>query len=183
MSELITMRGAENFIGFQQFLKFLEDNSDLKNSTVVEIGSYTGESTIMFAQKVKSVIAIDPFMNDYDPNDDTCHAADLPTTVYQKFLERTAPYQNITHIQKTSDDAVADLAGQQFDIVYIDGIHTYDQVKKDIENYRGLVKPGGFLCGHDYGDHGHIAGVYKAVNEMLGKPDITFQDLSWVVKL
>lgn len=183
MSELIIMRDGDILIGFQDFLKFLEKFSDLKNSTVVEIGSYTGESTVMFAEKAKLVIAIDPFMNDYDLNDGTCHAADLPTTVYQKFLERTAPYKNITHIKKTSDDAVAELSGALFDIIYIDGVHTYEQVKKDIENYRGLVKPGGFLCGHDYGDIGHIAGVYKAVNELLGKPDVVFKDLSWVVKL
>jgi predicted O-methyltransferase YrrM len=182
MSQIAAMRVGNYLIGFQDFLNFLEEFSDLKNSTVVEIGSYAGESTIMFAQRVKSVIAIDPFVNDYDLNDGTCFAADLPTTVYQRFLENISPYNNITHIQKTSDDAVADLAGQQFDVVYIDGVHTYEQVKKDIENYRGLVKPGGFLCGHDYGNVGHIAGVYRAVNEAFGKPDVTFIDMTWVIR-
>jgi predicted O-methyltransferase YrrM len=176
------MRENENLIGFQDFLKFLEKFSNLKDSTVVEIGSYAGESTVMFAEKVKHVISIDPFMNDYDINDGSCHAADLTTTVYQKFLENITPYQNITHIRKTSDDAFVDIK-EQVDIVYIDGIHTYEQVKKDIENYRGLIKPGGFLCGHDYSNFGHVAGVYKAVNELLGKPDVIFKDLSWLIKL
>lgn len=183
MSHTVVMRGGNYLTGFQDFLDYLEKSSDLKNHTVVEIGSYLGESTILFAQRVKSVIAIDPFMNDYDPNDATCYDQDLPTVVYQGFLKNINSYNNITHIKKTSDDAVADLAGQQFDVIYIDGVHTYDQVKKDIENYRGLVKPGGFLCGHDYNNVGHTAGVYRAVNEAFGEPDATFIDTTWVMKL
>lgn len=38
-----------------------------------------------------------------------------------------------------------------FDWVYIDGNHTYPMVLKDLEFYLPLVKPGGFLCGDDYG--------------------------------
>jgi predicted O-methyltransferase YrrM len=179
MSELIIMRDADHLIGFQEFLKFLEDNYDLKNSTVVEIGSYTGESTIMFAQKVKKVIAIDPFTNDFE--DISYYDADLSSIVYPKFQENIAPYSNIEHIRKTSDDAIHDLIGQQFDLIYIDGVHTYNQVKKDIKNYCGLIKSGGFLCGHDYNDY--WVGVRDAVNESFGKPDITFRDSSWAIKL
>ncbi len=176
------MRDNFNLIGFNDFLRFLDKFSDLKNSTIVEIGSYTGESTIMFANKAKLVISIDPFMNGYDSNDGASYLADLPTVVYQKYLENTAPYNNIQHIKKTSDDAVIDIK-EPVDLVYIDGVHTYEQVKKDIENYRGLVKPGGFLCGHDYVNIGHLAGVYQAVNEIFDTPDITFCDYTWVVKL
>lgn len=38
-----------------------------------------------------------------------------------------------------------------FDWVYIDGDHSYNAVKKDLEFYYPLVKKGGYLCGDDYG--------------------------------
>ena len=47
-----------------------------------------GESTIIFAQHFKKVIAIYPFVNYYDPND-ICVKwyADFEDSVYNKFLE------------------------------------------------------------------------------------------------
>ena len=183
MGNIINMRAGGYLTGFQDFIKHLKATENLSEFIVVEIGSYTGQSTVMFADEVKVVIAIDPFMNDYDDNDVTCHSADIPTEVYSKFLENIAPYKNISHIRMTSDDAIKTLANLKVDLVYIDGIHTYDQVKKDIENYKPIIKPGGLICGHDYYNEGHVAGVYKAVNEAFGKPDLTFIDNSWIVKL
>lgn len=37
------------------------------------------------------------------------------------------------------------------DLVFIDGDHTYTQVKADIQSWLPHIKPGGILCGHDYG--------------------------------
>jgi predicted O-methyltransferase YrrM len=183
MSNIIEMRLEENLRGFNDFLKYIGEITDIKNLTVVEIGSYVGDSTVMFAKKVKHVISIDPFVNNYDVNDETCYRADIPTTVYDEFKKNISPFDNIKHIRKTSDDAINDLLNDKFDLIYIDGVHTYEQVKKDIENYSKILKPNGLLCGHDYANKGHIAGVYRAVNEMIGKPDIVFEDLTWLKKL
>ena len=38
---------------------------------MIEIGSFIGESTIIFARNFKHVSAIDPFMDNYDPEDMT----------------------------------------------------------------------------------------------------------------
>lgn len=181
MENIIDMRVGYLLDGFRMFIDHLKLTEDLSNFTVVEIGSYVGQSTTMFADEVKQVISVDPFMNDYDDNDGACHAADIPTVVYQKFLDNTSSYKNIAHIRKTSDDAINDLLGQQVDLIYIDGIHTYEQVKKDIENYRKILKPGGLMCGHDYTDYWKT--VVAAVDETLGKPDLIFIDGSWIIKL
>lgn len=37
------------------------------------------------------------------------------------------------------------------DLVFIDGDHTYAQVKKDIQMWLPHIVEGGILCGHDYG--------------------------------
>ena len=179
--EIITMRAGNYITGFYDFIGYLKLTKNVSEMNIVEIGAYVGQSTVIFAENVNKVISIDPFVNDYDPNDGTCHAADLPTIVYQEFQKNITPYSNIEHIRKTSDDAIHDLQGQQFDLIYIDGVHTYDQVKKDIENYRKILKPGGLMCGHDYDPYWQ--GVMDAINEAFGKPDLKFADSTWVVQL
>ena len=181
MGNILNMRADNFLVGFQDFISHLKDTQNLSEFIIVEIGSYTGQSTMMFADEAKLVISVDPYMNDYDDKDDACHAADIPTEVYQKFLENTASYKNISHIKMTSDDAIKVLGNLKVDLVYIDGVHTYEQVKKDIKNYRNIIKPGGLLCGHDYCPA--FQGVMDAIDEALGKPNLTFVDNTWLVQL
>jgi len=55
--------------------------------------------------------------------------------------------------------------GPCFDLVFIDGEHSYEQVRADIQASRRLLKPGGLLSGHDF----WMDGVFRAVTE-------TFED-------
>ena len=85
-------------------------------------------------------------------------------------------YRIIPHdsTSKEALEAVADMKGQM-DIVYIDGGHTYEVVKQDLQNYIPLVKPGGFLVIDDcnnkvdmpFGYFRGIESVSKAVDELL----------------
>jgi predicted O-methyltransferase YrrM len=147
---------------------------------MIEIGSFVGESTVLFAQSFKKVIAIDPFEADYDPQDPTSYLFEFDN-VYQTYLDRITVYSNIETIVDTSDNAVKELVGKEFDFIYIDGLHTYEGVKNDIKNFLPLVKKGGVIGGHDYTNRiPHLVGVYEAVNEMFGQPDKVFGDNSWI---
>jgi predicted O-methyltransferase YrrM len=61
-----------------------------------------------------------------------------------------------------------------FDFVYIDGLHDYDNVKRDINMSVNKVKIGGIVAGHDfnsvyYPDYPHVArAVIEAVQAGLG---------------
>jgi predicted O-methyltransferase YrrM len=171
------MRDATSTEGLLDLIKELGDNSD---KTMIEIGSFVGESTIMFAQSFKKVIAIDPFMEGYDEKDPTSYLFEFDN-VYQTYLDRTTIYPNIQTIIETSDNAVKELDGETYDFIYLDGLHTYEGVKTDIQNYLPLVKKGGIIGGHDYTNQiSHLVGVYQAVNEMFGQPDKVFKDNSWI---
>jgi hypothetical protein len=68
-------------------------------------------------------------------------------------LERTQPYESRRFVYHMDSDQAAEEFCDQFgeaDFVFIDGWHSYEGVKQDIEAWYSLVKHGGYLCGHDY---------------------------------
>ena len=167
------VNGLNSLIG--EASKHLGNLADIK---MVEVGSYLGESTMIFANHFKSVLAIDPFINDYDPNDPTCNHADL-NIVYEQFSNNISGFKNITHHRLTSDDFFESHDCSDVSFFYIDGVHTYAQTKNDILNclkYQGKGKI--IISGHDYSHS--WSGVMDAVNETLGSPDMCFEDTSWI---
>ncbi len=71
-------------------------------------------------------------------------------------------------------------AGTFVDFVWIDGHHTEEQVRRDIQNYRALVEPGGLIGGHDYGTNE----VQQVVDEEFADCEIHLgDDTTWWVFL
>jgi len=172
----VIMRDLRQTEGLQDLIKELGDVSD---KTMIEIGSFIGESTIMFAEHFKQVIAIDPFLPNYDPKDPTSNFNF--EDAFQEFKNTIEEQKEKISIYKMKSDDAVNLLKDKYDFVYIDGLHTYDGVKEDIKNYLPLVKEGGVIGGHDYGTQAeHLLGVTKAVDEMFGKPDKVFKDNSWI---
>lgn len=130
----------------------------------LEIGTHKGESTSLVASsgQVKNIVTID--VKDYEKID-----------LFDEFY-------NIEFMLGSSDDLVNEFEDESFDMIYIDGDHTYDQVCKDIDNYLPKVKNGGFIGGHDYHPDAW-PDVVRAVNERFEHPTMTFQDCSWVKRI
>ena len=57
-----------------------------------------------------------------------------------------------------------DIKGE-FDAVFIDGNHSYEYVKKDLENYWSKVKPGGIVALHDVNFEGDRYGSPRVLRE------------------
>ena len=170
------MRDQTSSEGLRDLIKELGNTKEMR---MIEIGSFIGESTIIFAEHFKEVIAIDPFQANYHKEDPTSRFNF--DEVYDEYMRRTSPFPNIKTLRLTSDDAVKELNSETYDFIYVDGIHTYEQVKIDIDNYLPLVKEGGIIGGHDYGPH--WPGVNKAVDEKFGQPDKRYKDTSWIKQL
>lgn len=70
-----------------------------------------------------------------------------------------------------------------FDLVFIDADHFYEPLKQDIENWLPLIRKGGMLSGHDYGNR-RFPDCTKAVDECFGKDNITLYDCYvWAKKI
>lgn len=177
---VLKMRYFEHRIGLIELIQYINNFTPTNEMTVVEIGTYAGEGTEIFANSFKHVITIDPHKSGYDDDYDSASSSNFEKVV-EEFMERKSKHNNITYINKKSDDAINDLINESVDFVYIDGWHVYEQVKKDIENYKQIIKVGGFIGGHDY--HSGWEGVINAINETIGNVDKTFIDTSWIKKL
>jgi hypothetical protein len=67
---------------------------------------------------------------------------------------------------------------KSFDFVFIDGNHSYNAVLADINAWLPKIKPGGWICGHDY----HREPVMKAVNEIFDCVELD-EDNTWFIKV
>ena len=145
--------------GLLEFAKWLG-----KDTSVVEIGSYAGESTVIFAEHTKHVTAIDSWW--------------IGERVKELFIDATRTYNNIEVIQGNSTDVVHNFPDESLDCVYIDADHEYPNVLADIRAWAPKVRKGGIISGHDYAVS--WPGVVRAVQEVLGTPDRVYEDSTWM---
>jgi len=174
------MRATPLEVGLRQFCQYIKQNvGPIKN--LVEIGSYMGESAAIFAEEFPNtnIICVDPWLGNFDDTD-FC-SSDNFTEVEKQFDLRAVRYPNITKFKGFSTDVEIEC-----DVVYIDGCHKYECVKEDILHWAPLAKK--VISGHDYylddnflKMNPHVAGVKKAVDELLGKPNQLFNDGSWII--
>ena len=163
-----------------QSLKPLLDSLPLQDSTMVEIGVYTGEATEIFQQsgKFTTIHAVDPWVDGYNDSEvmSIRHNMDV---VEELFDERVSGYNEVKKLKMTSMEAVKLFKDGSLDFVYVDGTHAYKAVKEDILSWMPKIKPAGILAGHDYGIY---SGVNKAVDEIFGTSVEHFPDASWMVR-
>ena len=112
----------------------------------------------------------------------------IPEQSYQETISRLTSFKERSIIIKSY--SIPEIANKfqdnSIDLIYIDGDHYYDEVKKDLLLWYPKVKKGGIFSGHDYS---LSWGVKKAVDELFknvtvipeGHPDDGNQP-SWVIK-
>jgi len=147
---------------------------------MAEIGSYAGESAEIFMSsgKVKNLVCIDPWKNGYDDNDSASSKYPMEE-VEASFDLRTKPFPSIVKMKMTSEEAARDFGDKYFNLIYIDGKHTFDSVFEDIEIWKPKLMPGGFIAGHDYNNEE----VKRAIWGSIGEPDLICTQNSWIKKI
>jgi precorrin-6B methylase 2 len=130
----------------------------LEMDSIVEIGSWKGKSTSALLSACKgTVTAIDHFKGS---DGEEAHKEARVKDIFLGFMDNVGKFKNLRVLRMSSDDAVDKV--EKVDMIFIDGAHTYEQVKKDIKNY--LPKARKLICGHDY-----VTSVKQAVDEVLGE--------------
>lgn len=153
-----------------------------KYRKMLEIGSWKGESTKIFASSgvFDKIVCVDPFEGTEEANK---LFLETWNTVKEGFKENTKMFKDkIELVQGYSYEVAGTFLDNDFDFMYIDGSHKYEDVVQDINLYWNKLKPGGYIAGHDYFDDNGHPGVKKAIYDLWGRgPDWTFDDGSWLI--
>jgi predicted O-methyltransferase YrrM len=125
----------------------------------LEIGSYLGASSCRLAAALSMhgghLYCVDTWANETMPEG-------VRDTLAEFMRNTRGVAAAITTIRKRSGELTDADVPPPFDLVFIDGDHSYDAVKGDVEKVRGWLKEGGTLAFHD-------AVFFEAVSRVVGE--------------
>ena len=133
------------------------------NFLILEIGSFMGSSLLTMAEglyrnnKKGKIIAVEPF-DDFFKNilvdiDEEGRKVENDKIIAEFYKTISLIKENfdidIIHIKGYSFEVMQLLKDKSFDLIYIDGDHSYNSVKQDILLSKKLIKEEGIICGDD----------------------------------
>lgn len=150
-----------------------------KCGSYVEIGIFTGEFSKILNEILSpsKLVLLDLFSgsgysgDQHGNNIITCNLEDT----YNNLIEYSKSYPYILPLKGDSSLKLNEFDDNTFDMIYIDGDHSYEGCRRDLEAAFKKIKYGGWIMGHDYEMNMKKAntvwefGVKKAVDEFCLK--------------
>jgi predicted O-methyltransferase YrrM len=141
--------------------------SEFKPRVLVELGTHNGFSYFCFCQAIQSAnlscstYAIDTWLGDE-------HAGFYSEETFQKVrLHNSQYYSNFsTLIRSTFHKALEGFTNSTIDLLHIDGLHTYEAVKEDFENWLPKMTDIGLVMFHDINVRERNFGVFRLWEEL-----------------
>ena len=152
---------------YEGFYRYIADKLP-NHAWIAELGVANGRGVILMASlmakldKPCTIWAVDNFSYGADNQ-----RADFETNVSNS--------GEITIQTMDMDTLVASCRCQdeQFDFVFIDSSHLYENTKAEIRLWLDKIKPGAVLAGHDYSDNDQVK---KAVDELIPPEALCFSE-------
>lgn len=133
----------------------------------VELGTDRGESYFAFCQSAAenetgtSCVAIDTWRGD-------SHAGGYDETTFDEVSRHNrqhyAAFSRL--LRSTFDDALSSFADGSIDLLHIDGWHTEEAVRHDLQSWLPKLRAGGILLMHDVEVRARDFGVWKVWKEL-----------------
>ena len=158
---------VEGWLTTKEGLFLYELTKKVGSGCIVEIGSWLGKSTCWIAQaleemdKKNNFYAIDPHVGSIE------HKGFIKAvggTTYELFIQNLHKHHlenKVTPIRKMSYDALS-YVKEPISLIFIDGSHEYEDVKKDFDQWFPKVKIGGIIAFHD----NNWTGVKKVLDKL-----------------
>jgi len=155
-----------------------------ENSNILEIGCFLGSVTCTIKEACKSsnLYCVDVwsdevhnrYMQGYDRK-----------TINKDITSNSIEWQkNTNHLENVymyKNNSMYVEFDTKFDFIFIDGDHTYNNVRAELIKYSKYLTPNGYIAGHDYG----IAPCTKAITEFATNNNLavwTMDDSIWYYK-
>ncbi len=148
------------------------------DGSIVEVGSWMGDSAAWFASKVPSgtVYCVDTWRGPIDVGEN--HS--ILSNLYQQFLSNIANRgltERILPVRMKSVEAAMCL-DVQADMVFLDADHSAVGCYEDILLWAPKVKPGGLLCGDDMNMH-TVEDAVTMASRTLGRQVLRGEHFWW----
>ncbi len=147
-----------------------------KHERIVEVGSFLGRSTRAMADNTSGwVLAFDDW---YGPRDIDMDCRDRIYEVFRKNMNGLVESHKVYILQGDHGNTSIIPIGIHPDMVFIDGAHDYESVKRDLLIWKAKLEPDGLLCGHD----AQFASVQQALNEVVpGWKTVLYTDVGTTI--
>ena len=148
----------------------------LRPRRYVELGTHAGASFFAACQHIRSngaygeAVAIDLWRGDD-------HAGRYAEDVFEKFhftLKQRFPDTG-RFIRSDFSEAASSFEDGSIDLLHIDGLHTYEAVKKDYETWRPKLTSDGVIIFHDTNEYQTDFGVWQFFEEVRHQAPAFFQ--------
>lgn len=152
---------------YMRLVAALEEKRLHRSLDILEIGSFRGHSAVLWSE-FGNVTCVDDWERP------------LHFGIFKRNV-RLAKTDRIQWIQGRSVDVLPTLSARSFDLIYVDGDHSYEGCRGDLLESLRLLRPGGIVCGDDLEFQAHelqgfnptsyakwSSGVTAAVAEWFG---------------
>jgi predicted O-methyltransferase YrrM len=130
------------------------------SSTMVEVGSFRGATTLALASETRrSIFAVDPYIG--------YGGAEVDRAA---FLRRVGHLPHVKHLRLTSGEAARTWSHGNVGFVFIDALHDYVNTSYDIKVWGEKLMAGGLMALHDT-DNPRFPGTRKAAFAALKTMD------------
>ncbi len=145
----------------------------IRPKMVVELGVYNGLSFFTFCQAMMEN-DIDGVAYGIDCWEGDAHTDAYDDSIYQDVSAHAREhYRGITYLLKMFfNEALQHFDDESIDLLHIDGLHTYEAVQEDFNNWYPKVRPGGIVLFHDVMARIKDFGAWKYFEELeAGHPE------------
>lgn len=154
-------------------------------STIVEIGSWLGQSMSYLAQNLMAkgwsgrLVSVDTFKGE---DNQVAHKAVIEAhkgdirPQFEQNLRDCGVHHMVEIVQSDSAAAAEQFQDGECSFVFIDAAHDYLSVQRDVLAWVPKMKPGGLMAGHDY----PCPDVHRAVCECFAGTGYTVAGSCWV---
>ncbi|MFZ4464343.1 MAG: class I SAM-dependent methyltransferase [Bacteroidales bacterium] len=142
----------------------------IKPRVFVELGTHFGNSYFAFCQAISEIkinckaYAVDQWTGDEQAGNYGDEVFEYVDRIHSNHFAEFSVL-----LKMTFDEALANFSDQSIDLLHIDGLHSYESVKHDFENWLPKMSDQGVIVLHDTNVHEKGFGVWKLMEEIRGK--------------
>lgn len=137
----------------------------LRPRRVVELGVQHGDSLFTFAEAARRY-APDAELIGIDAWEGDAHVGDQPCWIFHRVQDRARAFPKVRLVRARFDAAAAEIEDGAVDLLHIDGGHSEEDARTDLDTWLHKLAPEGIILMHDITAYCRGFGVWRVWQDM-----------------